>query len=144
VETEPLVGRVPLHPPEAVQVCAPLAFQLKVTGSPEFTLLALTCKEIDGLATAVVAAAASPLPADVRESPSQAANDEITAHAKSQRAAAATIRRVRVVPSAWGFESVSTVETRMNPWLRPAELIRVSLAAIQNLAATSLGSSHLS
>ncbi len=85
METEPLVGRVPLQPPEAVQVCAPLAFQLKVTGSPEFTLLALTCKEIDGLATAVVAAAASPLPADVRESPSQAAKDEITAHAKSQR-----------------------------------------------------------
>lgn len=127
-----------------MQVCAPLAFQLKVTGSPVFTLLALTCKEIDGLATAGVAAAASPLPAGVSESPSQAANDEIAANAKSQRAAAATIRRVCVVPSPRGFERVGTVETRMNPWLRPAELIRISRAAIQNLAATSLGSSHLS
>ena len=117
METEPLVGRVPLQPPEAVQVCAPLAFQLKVTGSPEFTLLALTCKEIDGLATAVVAAAASPLPADVRESPSQAAKDEITAHAKSHREALATIRRQLQ-------RRVCTLEARTNRWLRPAELIR--------------------
>lgn len=121
METEPLVGRVPLQPPEAVQVCAPLAFQLKVTGSPEFTLLALTCKEIDGLATAVVAAAASPLPADVRESPSQAAKDEITTHAKSQRDALATIRRAWVVQLQ---RHVRTLEARTNRWLRPAELIR--------------------
>jgi hypothetical protein len=95
VATEPLVGRVPLHPPEAMQVCAPLAFQLKVTGSPEFTLVALNCKEIDGLAAVVAAfAVASPLLPGVKESPSQAANKEITAHAKSQHALAATILRV--------------------------------------------------
>jgi hypothetical protein len=127
-----------------VQVCAPLAFQLKVTGSPVFTLLALTCKEIDGLATAGVAAAASPLPAGVRESPSQAANDEIVANAKSQRAAAATIRRVCVVPLPRRFERVSAVETRMDSGLRPTELIRVSLAAIQKSRETLFGSSHLS
>jgi hypothetical protein len=136
VETEPLVGWVPLQPPEAVQICAPLAFQLNVTGSPEFTLFALNCKEIDGFATAGVAALATPLPPGVRESPSQAANDEITVSAKSQREAPAMIRRR--LRSQLEFERVRTMEElRMNPWLRPAELIRISLSFYSEIAAAS-------
>jgi hypothetical protein len=129
VEIEPLGGRVPLQPPEALQFCAPLAFQLKVTGSPEFTVLGLNCKEIDGLASVRVAALASPLPPCVRESPSQAAKDdkdEITAHAKSERKALATIRRRCTAQPQRELESVGTLETCVNRWLRPAELIPTS------------------
>jgi len=58
------------------------------------TLLELNCKEIDGLAAEVVPVTdESPLPPGVKESPSQAASDEITAQAKTQREAPATIRR---------------------------------------------------
>jgi hypothetical protein len=59
------------------------------------TLLGLNCKEIDGLAAAVVVATeeSSPLPPGVKESPSQAANADTNAQANTQREAPATIRR---------------------------------------------------
>jgi hypothetical protein len=130
-----------------MQVWAPLAFQLKVTGSPEFTLLALNCKEIEGFAMAgaavvsVAAALATPLPLCVRESPSQAANEEMTAHAKSQREALAMIRRARGAWSQREFERVRTAATRMNRWLRPAEFIPISWL-FSKFDATSPGEGH--
>ncbi len=75
---------MPLQPPDAVQLCAPLAVQLKVTGSPALTLVALNCSEIEGFATAGVAVLASPLPFGVKLSPSHAASEEISAQASSQ------------------------------------------------------------
>jgi hypothetical protein len=125
VETDPLTGRVPLQPPEAAQFCAPLAFQVNVTGSPELTLLGLNCKEIDGLAAEVVAAPdESPLPPGVKESPSQAANADTNAKANTQREAPATIRRVDVVHSAREAAGRCKAELRTDRGLRPLELIR--------------------
>jgi len=45
---EPLVGCVPLHPPEAVQFCASAALQFKVTARPTTTVLGVVPKVIAG------------------------------------------------------------------------------------------------
>jgi hypothetical protein len=44
----PLVGRVPDHPPEAVQLCAPFELQFKVTASPFSTALLVATSVIAG------------------------------------------------------------------------------------------------
>ncbi len=48
----PLVGWVPLQPPEAVQLSAPLALHFKVTEWPAVTVFELGVKFTAGLATA--------------------------------------------------------------------------------------------
>jgi hypothetical protein len=49
---EPLVGSVPLHPPEAVQFCASAALQFKVTARPTTTVLGVVPKVIAGVGLA--------------------------------------------------------------------------------------------
>ena len=50
VVTVPLVGSVPLQPPEAVQVCASLALHCKVAGVPMATLLFMATSVTAGFA----------------------------------------------------------------------------------------------
>jgi hypothetical protein len=53
VFTEPLVGWVPLHPSDAVQVCASVAFHSSVTERPTATVLALGARVTTGAALTV-------------------------------------------------------------------------------------------
>jgi hypothetical protein len=50
VVTFPLVGSVPLHPPDAVQDCASVAFHVNVAGVPLATLFALAVRVTVGIA----------------------------------------------------------------------------------------------
>lgn len=136
MDTEPLVGCVPLQPPEAVHVCAPLAFQVKVIVWPELTLVELDSNEIDGFTSVVAAVAAVPPPSGAAMlSPSQAANAEKIAQAKTQ--AKARMTRAGVVRAQPVLARVRKAALRTNRW-RPSDVIRVSLAEISPTAATSL------
>jgi hypothetical protein len=136
VDTEPLVGCVPLQPPEAVHVCAPLALQVKVIVWPELTLVELDSNEIDGFTLVVAAEAAAPLPSGATMlSPSQAAIAEKIAHAKTH--AKARMTRAGVLRAQLVLAGVRKAALRTNRWLRPSEVIRVSLAENSPAAATS-------
>jgi hypothetical protein len=50
----PVVGSVPLQPPEAVQLSALTAFHCRVTGEPISTLLSLAFNVTDGGGTTVL------------------------------------------------------------------------------------------
>jgi len=80
-DSVPLVDCVPLHPPEAVQLAALLAFHFKVTGSPCVTVLGVNCRVTMGFAAAEPVAAAL---AEDCESSWQAASGEIAAHKSTQ------------------------------------------------------------
>jgi hypothetical protein len=94
VDTEPLVGCVPLQPPEAVHVCAPLAFQLNVIVWPELTVVELGSNEIDGLMPLAAEVVDEPPPPGVTASPSQAANADRAAHANIHAKVRVTRARV--------------------------------------------------
>jgi hypothetical protein len=51
----PLVGCAPLHPPDAVQLCALLASHFSVTCSPATTVLGFNCSVTEGSASATLA-----------------------------------------------------------------------------------------
>jgi hypothetical protein len=55
VAVVPLVGRVPLHPPEAAQDCASLAVHCKVAAVPLATLLLVATRETSGFAATLAA-----------------------------------------------------------------------------------------
>jgi hypothetical protein len=69
----PVVGTVPLQPPEAVQDSALEAFHCSVTDAPMATLLSFACRLTVGVA-AGVAAAAVPVKASDDDCPLQAAS----------------------------------------------------------------------
>jgi len=71
----PVVGTVPLQPPDAVQVSALEAFHCSVTDAPMATLLSFDCRLIVGTATGVLAVAAVvPVKASDDDCPLQAAS----------------------------------------------------------------------
>ncbi len=76
VDRVPEVGWLPLHPPDALQDWALLAFHVNVTDSPASMVAALSCKlMVGGRAEEVLE---PPLP-DVRTSPPQAASNAAAA-----------------------------------------------------------------
>jgi hypothetical protein len=72
----PVVGTVPLQPPEAVQVSALEAFHCSVTDAPMVTLLSFACRlTVGAVATATgLAAAVVPVKASDDDCPLQAAS----------------------------------------------------------------------
>ena len=92
--TVPLVGWVPLHPPDAAQVCASCAVQRNVAGVPMAMLLFVATSVTAGFAALLTAGSESVvwLEADCP----QAANAENAAHPKipRNRLEAAAQRRV--------------------------------------------------
>ena len=54
VVTVPLVGCVPLHPPDAVQVSAYFALHCKVAGVPMATVLFMAASVMTGFVTTVL------------------------------------------------------------------------------------------
>jgi hypothetical protein len=72
----PVVGSVPLQPPEAVQVSALEAFHCSVTDAPMATLLSFACRlTLGAVATATgLAAEVVPVKASDDDCPLQAAN----------------------------------------------------------------------
>jgi hypothetical protein len=94
VVTVPLVGWVPLHPPEAAHVCASFALQRNVAGVPMAMLLFVATSVTAGFA-ALLAAASERVVWTEDDCP-QAANDESAAHPKipRNRREAAARRRV--------------------------------------------------
>jgi hypothetical protein len=84
----PLVGRVPLHPPDAVQVCALVALHCNVTGVPITTALFMAARVTAGFAV-VVLVLSPPTKGDeaislLADCP-HAANAENAAHPIAQR-----------------------------------------------------------
>lgn len=59
----PVVGSVPLQPPEAVQASALAAFHCSVTDAPMATLLSLAFNVTDGGGTTVLVPGAAVVPA---------------------------------------------------------------------------------
>jgi hypothetical protein len=90
VVTVPLVGWVPLHPPDAAHVCASFALHCKVAGVPMTMLLLVAASATAGFAAPLAAGSGrADWPAD--DCP-QAANAENAAHPtipRSKREAAA-------------------------------------------------------
>jgi hypothetical protein len=89
----PDVGRVPLHPPEAVQSCAPLAAHCRMTVSPSEILVEDNWKLTDGFAAVgeveeLVELVAEPAPEFERPSasPKQPARAVMARHPKAQPA----------------------------------------------------------
>jgi hypothetical protein len=76
LDIDPLAGRLPLHPPEALQEFARSASHLSVTASPELMVVELGSSDIEGCATA---AAGDPLPPESITSPPHAASPESAA-----------------------------------------------------------------
>jgi hypothetical protein len=74
VDRVPEVGRLPLHPPDALQDWALLAFHIKVTDSPASMVVELSCSLMVGRC-ADAAEVPAPLLADDRPSPSHAASN---------------------------------------------------------------------
>jgi hypothetical protein len=79
VDKLPEVGWEPLHPPDAVQLSAPLAFHVKVADWPIATVLGVNCKLTVGFTAEV------PAPAVLITSSPQAASAEIAASPMTQR-----------------------------------------------------------
>lgn len=124
VDSEPLVGCVPLHPPEAVQVSALLALQVSVIAWPDLMLAALGCSETDGLTFVVPADVGVPLPSGVRLSPSQAANVAQTAPTRSHAGARRAMRRA-AEPVQPACARTRQAVMRANRCPRPSGLIRI-------------------
>jgi hypothetical protein len=90
----PLVGCGPLQPPEAVQLCAPLALQLKATEWPTATLLGLGTKVTVGAARVLPVSVPAALLSD-EELPLQAAS-AAAAHPSAKRSRPALTRGRRI------------------------------------------------
>jgi hypothetical protein len=58
----PLVGCVPVHPPDAAQVCASFALHCNVAGVPMATLLLVATRLIAGTAVAAAVAVVELVP----------------------------------------------------------------------------------
>jgi hypothetical protein len=95
VVTVPVVGWVPLHPPDAAQVCASFALQRNVAGVPLVMLLFVATSVTAGFA-ALLLAAGSESVVWLEDDCPQAANAENAAHPKipRNRREAAAQRRV--------------------------------------------------
>jgi hypothetical protein len=89
----PLMGCVPLQPPEAVQDWALLAFHVKVTEWPDSTDPALDCRAMTGLKALEEVPVAEPSPPCSIESPPHAATVAAMVPSKAQRANAPVLRR---------------------------------------------------
>lgn len=135
VAMDPLTVRVPLQPPEAAQLWAPLALQVSVTACPEATVLGLNSSEIEGL---TAAAAAVPPPDELTASCSQAASVETTAQANNHRERRRINGRAGAVrPQS---EGARTGETRIvcpDRRLRPAKVIPRLPGCCSSVAAVS-------
>jgi hypothetical protein len=83
VVTVPLIGWVPLHPPDAAHVCASFALQRKVAGVPMAMLLLVATSVTAGFATLL--AAGSDRVVWTEDDCPQAANAENAAHPKIPR-----------------------------------------------------------
>jgi len=79
----PLVGWVPLQPPDAAQVCAFFAFHCNVAAVPMATLLSAATRVTAGVA--VLAAAGSAAAVWTDDDSPHAANAENAAHPSAQR-----------------------------------------------------------
>ena len=79
----PLVGRVPLHPPEAVQLCAFCALHCKVVAVPMTTLLLVGTSVTAGIATLLPIEPVGVVWTDA-DAP-QAASADNAAHTSAQR-----------------------------------------------------------
>jgi len=126
VDKLPLVGCVPLQPPDAVQVCALLALQVNVALSPIGTVLGVNCSWMAGF-PAAVAAAASLKWFNEFWSP-QAASAAIAVNPSTQRdrpEATALRERSR---SQWATTNPSTFNVELGAWrrLRPIGTIIAS------------------
>ena len=85
VDRVPEVGRLPLHPPDALQDCALLAFHISVTDSPASMVAELSCSLMVG-GCADAEEALEPLLADDRPSPWQAASNAAATATEAPRA----------------------------------------------------------
>jgi len=79
----PLVGWVPLHPPDAAQVCASFALHCNVVAVPMATLLLVATKVTAGFAAAVAAGSVVLVWTD--DDCPHAANAENAAHPSAAR-----------------------------------------------------------
>ena len=85
VDKVPEVGRLPLHPPDALQDCALLAFHISVTDSPASTVAELSCRLMVGRCADAEEVPAPPV-ADEMPSPSHAASNVAAIATEAPRA----------------------------------------------------------
>jgi hypothetical protein len=121
----PLVGCVPLHPPEAVQDCAAVALHFRVAGVPMAMLLLVATRETCGFAVALTAGAMKEFTPDDSPHAARADNAAAAAIERSRREAAAERQVIRTGVSSMSLP-VCKGNSHRSVGLRPAELIIAS------------------
>jgi hypothetical protein len=86
VDRVPEVGWLPLHPPDALQDCALLAFHFNVTDCPASMVAALNCRLMMGRCADGEEEVFEPLLLPVRTSPWHAASNVVATAATLPRA----------------------------------------------------------
>jgi hypothetical protein len=134
----PLVGSVPLHPPDAVQDCASFALHCKIVEVPMATLVFVAASVMVGFTpskpTSVVWLLAELPHADIAENAAQAST-----HCKRREALAK--RNVRLSPTNWmAHPALKTIpDHRLG--LRPTKLIILLPHADDDCRASRCGES---
>ena len=127
----PLIGWAPLHPPEATQDCALVAFHCKVVAVPLGTLVLFATSVTVGFAVPLGSAVVAVLPVEglvcvsADDSP-QAASAASAAHPIAQRNTRQTSAEcdVRRLLLSWLLRPVFEDVFDPRRWVRPTKLIR--------------------